>query len=706
MLDDRWQMGSDLEGERVRLRRMLAARSVAVVGASDREGSFGARLTTEALRSPGVGRVHLVHPTRASVFGRPCLPSLADVPEPVDLVLLGVPDKAVAPTLAIAAQRGDGGAVVFGTVHGFKEDVVAAAGDLPVVGGGCMGFVDTTTGVRAIGYLERDPLPAGPIALVTHSGSVFSALLRTRRPLGYTLAVSSGQELVTTTAAYLEYALSLPETQVVGLVLETMREAPRLAAALAHAAARDIPVCAVTVGTSVRGRALVDAHSGAIAGSDAGWEALFSAYGVHRCSGVDDLTDSLEMFAIGRRHVPGTGRGIATAHDSGAERVLVADVAERLGLRFASLAESTVSRLTAALDPGLDPTNPLDVWGRGKDSGELFTECLGALADDPDVGVVALAVDLVEEYDGDDSLAVALETVLGRTDKPLAVVSHVPAAVDPVTAARLRGQGIPVLEGTASGLRALGHLMAEAPRPRPKARVDEQRASSWAARLADGELGTAAWAELLTDYGIPVVPGEAADTEESALAAAERLGYPVVLKSDAAGVRHKTEADGVRLGLADRAAVAAAYADLARRLGPRVVVQRQTSGVEVALGIVRDPLLGPLVMVATGGVLVELLADRAVALPPLDHDTAHSMIGRLSVSALLRGYRGSAPADVDALADAVVALGQLATELGDHLSGLDLNPVIVGPDSAHVVDALVLPADPAEVDAGRADTTG
>jgi acyl-CoA synthetase (NDP forming) len=675
-----------------RVRAMMSARSVAVVGASDREGSFGWRLTTEALRSPGPERVHLVSPTRTSAFGHPCVPSLADVPEPVDLVLLGIPDKALAPTLAIASRRGDSGAVVFGPVHGVRDEVVAAAGDMALVGGGCMGFVDTTTGVRAIGYLERDPLPAGPIGLITHSGSVFSALLRTRRPLGYTLAVSSGQELVTTTADYLEYLLSLPETGVIGLVLETMRDAPRLAAGLAEAAARDIPVCALTVGTSVRGQALVDAHSGAIAGSDAGWEALFSAYGVHRCSDLDDLTDSLETFSIGRRHVPGTGRGIATAHDSGAERVLVADVAERLGVRFASLSEPTVTRLSAALDPGLIPMNPLDVWGRGADTVELFTACLGALADDPDTGVVALACDLVEEYDGDDSLVVVLENLLTQTDKPLAVVAHVTSAIHQAMADRLRASGVPVLEGTASGLRALGHLMAPPPRPRPVVTVDADRQARWAARLGTGEtLGTAEWSTLLNDYGIPVVPGESVSARDAAVAVADRLGYPIVLKSDAAEVHHKTEADGVRLGLRDAAAVATAYDDLAGRLGPRVVVQHQASGVEVALGIVRDPLLGPLVMVAAGGVLVELLADRAVALPPLDRETALELVGTLRVSALLDGYRGSAPADTGALVDALVALGQLAVELGDHLAGVDLNPVLVGARTAYVVDALVLP---------------
>jgi len=671
---------------------MLAARSVAVVGASDRPDSFGRRLAIEALRSPGIERVHLVHPTRSSVLDLPCVPSLAAVPEPVDLVMCGVPDKAVASTLAIASERGDAGAVTFGLLSGFKEDVVAAAGDMALVGGGCMGFVNTVAGVRAIGYLERDPLPSGPIGLVTHSGSVFSSILRTRRALGWTLAVSSGQELVTTTPDYLEYALSLPETRVIGLVMETMRDAPRLEACLADAAARDIPVCALTVGTSEGGQVLVDAHSGAIAGSDAGWEALFSAYGVHRCADLDDLTDSLETFAIGRRHVPGTGRGIATAHDSGAERVLLADVAERLDVRFASLTESTLARLSPMLDPGLVPMNPLDVWGRGSDTAELFTESLATLADDPDTGAVVLAVDLVEEYDGDESYAIVMENLLPRTEKPLAVLANVTSAISPAFADRLRSQGVPVLEGTASGLRALGHLMAEPPRPRPEVVVDPERQARWVARLSSGEALTGPeWTSLLGDYGIPVTPSQSVSTSSAAVAAAERLSYPVVLKSDAPEVHHKTEADGVRLGLRDAESVASAYADLAGRLGPQVVVQHQASGVEVALGVVDDPLLGPLVMVAAGGVLVELIADRAVALPPVDRETAFEMIRRLKVSVLLDGYRGAATADVDALADAVVALAQLVVELGSHLAGVDLNPVIVGPDTAYVVDALVLP---------------
>jgi len=237
---------------------MLEARSVALVGASARSGSLGARMIAELARSPSRPRTYLVNPRYADIGGVPCLPSLAEVPEPVDLVLLAVPDAKLADQLALAARTRARSAVVFGNAFdadgttGLRDRLagIATAAGMAVCGAACMGFVNVARGLRAVGYVEPDPVPAGPVALITHSGSVFSTLLRARRGFGFSLAVSSGQELVTTAAAYARYALQLKETQVLALVLEAIRDAGDLRAALETALRTDVPVVLVSVGLS------------------------------------------------------------------------------------------------------------------------------------------------------------------------------------------------------------------------------------------------------------------------------------------------------------------------------------------------------------------------------------------------------------------------------------------------------------------------
>ena len=326
---------------------MLEARSVALVGASPRPGTLGHRMVAEVARSPAAPAMYLVNPKYREIGGVPCHPSLAALRSPVDLVLLGVPDAALAGQVELAARRGDRSAVIFGGAYddGLRDHIAATAraAGMALCGAGCMGFVNVGYGLRAIGYQEPDPLPAGPVALVTQSGSVFSALLRTHRPLGYTVAVSSGQELVTTAAEYVSYALSLPETRVLALVLEAMRDARALRTVLEAAAVRQIPVVLLTAGRSAAGRALVTAHSGALAGADGAWEALADAYGVHRVADLAELTDTVELFTIGRRASSGsrgTRGGIATVHDSGLERAHVADLADELGVPFGQIAAS------------------------------------------------------------------------------------------------------------------------------------------------------------------------------------------------------------------------------------------------------------------------------------------------------------------------------------------------------------------------------
>ncbi len=480
------------------LTAMLEAHSIALVGASERPGSLGERMVAEVAASPSRPRLYPVNPRYDRIAGVPCHPRLADLPEPVDLVLLGVPDAALEEQLAAAAGRGDRSAVIFGSAYdvpgqppGLRARLagIARSAGMALCGAGCMGFVNVARGLRAVGYIEPHPIPAGPVALVTHSGSVFSTLLRSRRGIGFSVAVSSGQELVSTAADYARYALGLPETRVLALVLEAIRDAPLLRAVLAEADAADVPVVLLAAGGSVAGRALVSAHSGALAAGDGAWEALADAYRVHRTGDLAELADTLELFAIGRRGgagagsagvpgsgsagvpgsgsagVPGSGsadsarRGIATIHDSGLERAHVADLADQLGVPFADIGPATRDRLAAVLDPGLEPANPLDIWGTGRGAEQQFTESLIAMSEDPAVAAVALAVDLVPEFDGDESYLLALLSAAARTRRPLAVLAGLPASVDRVAAARLRAAGVPVLESVRTGLLALRHLL-------------------------------------------------------------------------------------------------------------------------------------------------------------------------------------------------------------------------------------------------------
>jgi acyl-CoA synthetase (NDP forming) len=441
------------------------------------------------------------------------------------------------------------------------------------------------------------------------------------------------------------------------------------------------------VGGSPTGRAMVAAHSGALAGADAGWHAFCDAVGAIRVRDLAEFTDTIELFSAGRRSNP-RAKGIATVHDSGAERALTADLAHALGVEFATLGHHTVADIEGLLDDGLIATNPLDVWGTGADTRGLFRACLRMIVDDPAVAVTALAVDLVTEFDGDTAYADAALDVAADTGAPLAVLTSIPSAIDQFDAERLRNNGIAVLEGASSGLAALGHLATwPLPIDHSDPGVDRTRRDRWLRRLADWDPG--AGFDLLADYGVPVARSRAAGTLQETLAAGREIGYPVALKTLSA--EHKSDVGGVVLGIADEDSLRAEFAAMTQRLGPAVTVQPMIAeGVEISVGVVRDPAFGPLLVVAAGGTLVELLDDRAVALPPLSRVGAMRLLDGMRIRALLAGWRGGAPVDLTALTDVIVAFSTLATELGDALDAVEANPVIASADGAVAVDALLV----------------
>jgi acyl-CoA synthetase (NDP forming) len=693
-------------GSRSALERMLEARSVAVIGASEREGSVGHETMVELLdKGRFEGAVYPVNPRYEELFGHRCFTSIADVPEPVDLAVISLANALLEETLTACADAGVGSAVIFAS--GFEEprqDVpplterlaaIARDAGMAICGGNCMGFVNVERGLRATGWEEPAHLEPGGITFVSHSGSAFAALLHNDRNLRLNLAVSSGQEFVTTTADYMTHALALESTKAIGLFIEAVRDPRAFMAALEAANERDVPVVVLKVGREAFTREMVTAHSGALAGEDGAFEALFEAFGVHRVESLDEMADTLALFVAGRRAGPGA---LATAHDSGGERAMMVDAAAQAGVPLATISEKTVLFLETVLDEGLLPVNPLDFWGTGRDAGAVIEGSLRALVKDPAVAALAFAVDLVTDDADDEGYFSCFLRVWPETDKPMAMLSNFAGGIDRSDVRRIYEAGAPALEGTLTGLAAFRHLFERRdhqalPPVAGSSPVGNEVRERWRARLSDGrpfdELEALA---LLAGYGVPVIESARADTLEDAIAAAERIGLPVAMKTAAPGVQHKSDVGGVRLGIDDASSLEDAYSDLERELGPQVTVAAMApEGVEVALGVVRDPQFGPLVLVAAGGVLIEVLRDRRLALPPLDSARARRMLDRLAVRPLLDGVRGAAPVDLAALERSVVALSWLAHDLGDDLEALDANPVICGPDGCVAVDALVIP---------------
>jgi acetate---CoA ligase (ADP-forming) len=692
--------------ERSALRAMLEAETVAVVGASAREGSFGERMLLELTEGGFEGRIFPVNPRYEEILGHRCFASIAEVPGPVDLVVIGLPNAALEEQLSAAAAAGARSAVIFASGHEEPRDgvppltsrlaAIARDAGMALCGGNGMGFLNLERKLRACGFYEPKDLPSGGATFISHSGSAFSALLHNDRNLRFNLVVSAGQEFVTTMSDYLAYALELESTRVVGLFLETIRDPAGFREALRAANERDVPVVALKVGREGRAKELVAAHSGALAGEDGAYEALFDAYGVLRVETLDEMLDTMTLMAAGRRAGPGA---LASIHDSGGERAMIVDLAARAGVPFAEISDATRERLAAALEPGLPPVNPLDAWGTGNAADDIYAECIRALLADDAVAALAFSVDLTTEDDPAAGYIETARTIWTETAKPVAMLSNLASAVDRNDVLRLAEAGVPVLEGTNTGLAAFRHLFAyrDVRALPPISDVGSPAAPGvrdrWRERLADGgPLSESEGLALLSDYGVPVTASMEASSTEEVVDAATTLGRPVALKTAAPGVLHKSDAGGVVLGLADDAALRAAYEDLAARLGPRVLVQPMAPrGVEMHLGIVRDVQFGPLVLVAAGGVLVELLADRRLALAPLDEARARAMVDRLQTRRLLDGVRGAPAADVDALIGAVVAMSRLAADLGDHVDAIDANPVICGPDGCVAVDALVVP---------------
>ncbi|WP_119389745.1 acetate--CoA ligase family protein [Taklimakanibacter lacteus] len=683
-----------------RLDPLLKPASIAYMGASTRPNTPGNAMIRAALRDGYKGEVFAINKKYPSVEGIACHPDLASLPRTVDHVVLGVANEHLESGLAQAIRHGARAVTIFASCnlpgHGDslarRLQAMAREAGIVICGGNSMGFANPPLGLVVSGYMAKHPLAPGGIAFITQSGSAFSALAYNDRRLKFSAAISSGRELTVTTADYIDWALAQKETRAIGLFLETARDPENFAASLAAAERRHMPVVVLKVGRTEMSAAFAASHSGAIAGDNAAYDALFSKYGVLTANTLDELAANLLLFGGTKRPGPG---GLASIHDSGGEREMVADLAQRTGVPFARISSETRVRMAAHLDDDLKPDNPLDAWGTGRDFETHVEACLEALIEDSDTAIGVMFQDIRTGSYVAEGFTNAAIRVSRRSPKPVAVVANYSALDHRELALAVTEAGVPVIDGTAEGLMAIRNLLAFRDHlpSAPPGRPSNPAQAKWRARLSSGTpLSESEGLALIADYGIRVPRHHWAEKLEDVLAAARSIGFPVALKTASPGILHKSDKQGVVLGITDETALTAAYHSMAQRLGPQVLVAEMAAkGVELALGLVHDAQFGPYLMVAAGGVWIEVLKDRTVAMPPLDSRRATALVDGLHIRPLLDGRRGAAPADLASLAASVMSLSAIAEELGDLIGEMDINPLIVSPSGAVAVDALVIP---------------
>ncbi|KAA3448225.1 CoA-binding protein [Mesorhizobium sp. SARCC-RB16n] len=684
-----------------RLEPLLAPRSIAFVGASPRAGTPGNDMLRMIEKAGFTGKIYPVNPKYEQIEQYQCWPSIAALPNLVDLAVLSVANSRLEETVREVVKAKARAAVIFGSGY-LENDInpplterisrLARDAGLEICGGNCMGFYNDAAKVWAAAFAtEREALP-GNITFISHAGSAYGALVHNDRRFRFNLAVSAGQELTTTAADYMDYALEQPETRVIGLFLEEVRNPQAFVAALEKAAAKAIPVVVLKVGRTEASAALAVSHSGAIAGNDAAYLALFDRHGVLQVDTLDELAATLLLFAQPRRPAKG---GLAVIGDSGGEREMIVDLAEHYRLPFAQISPATASRLAARLEHGLEPVNPLDAWGTGHEYIERFADCFTALLDDPNTALGVFFNDLRDDYPVHEGFAEAALRAFARTGKPVAYATNYSRVHNAKASLALTRSGIPVLDGTSAALKAVRNMLAH--RDFLGRTVDQPphvaTSRDWLPLLRGGPpLSEADALTLLADYGIQTLPFQIVESADAAVEAARAIGFPAVLKTAEPGILHKTERMGVILRLPDESAVKASWTDLASRIGPRVLVTRMApTGVELALGLTVDPQFGPLVMVAAGGVWIEVLRDAQYALAPFGPATAHELLSRLRIRPLLKGARGQAPADLNRLAETVARFSVLASDLAEVIAEVDVNPIIASPDGTFALDALVVP---------------
>jgi acyl-CoA synthetase (NDP forming) len=707
------------------VRALFNPRNIAIVGASDRPGNWSQRVFRSLKKFEFPGAIYAVNPRNKTVWGgETCYPSLSELPEAPDHVVVIVPGAAAVDAITEAGKAKARSATVFSGGFGEGGDPKgrALAADLrraiedagmAVSGPNCMGNLAAPSRMMTIPDDRITTLDRGPVGIVGQSGGIVMAIHRALLARGVTAgyAVTSGNEIGLNMADYIRYLADDPDIRAVACFIESIKEPAAFRRACEYARDAGKPVVAVKIGGSEESRRAALAHTGSLAGSLQCFDAVAETIGVVRVDTLDEVVETVEYFTHAK---PPKGPRLGAMTFSGGMKGLLLEAAERNGLTFPPLLPETNARMSEVLGVGTSLGNPLDAGFAALSSSEAYFKGIETMLADPNIDVLLVQEELppAPRLNNKVENLRQVDEMVTRAGKPIAVISMISYMFTEHTREfRAALKNLPVLQEIDKAVRAVGRagrygaLRDEAARIVPTTSTKPDVAAILKRRkpAADGlsVLNETDSKALLRAYGIATPRERVVASVDTAASAAKEIGYPIVLKLVSAEVTHKSDIGGVILGIRSEAELRSAYSRLQQnfakarpgaKLDQVLVAEQVTGGVELVLGVQRDPEVGPVVMFGTGGVLLELTKDVSFGAVPLPPWQAKAMIERTTAGRLLKGYRGAPACDEESVLAALTALGRLAHDLGDEIESVDINPLVAQPagQGAVALDALVV----------------
>ncbi|MGB7918743.1 MAG: bifunctional acetate--CoA ligase family protein/GNAT family N-acetyltransferase [Desulfobacterales bacterium] len=695
------------------LDRLFAPRSLAVVGASDRKGTIGAAVMHNLLESGFAGTVYPINPRHPTISGQKTYAKISDLPEAVDLVVIAVPIQMVPELIAECAATRVGAAVIIsggGKETGeqgraVEQAIAEAARDsgVRIIGPNCLGVISSRVNLNA-SFAAQMPLP-GSMAFISQSGAVCGAVLdlSIKEHIGFSYFVSLGSMLDVKFGDVIDYLGNDPQVGSIVMYMENLTRHRNFMSA-ARAVARIKPIIVLKAGRTRAGAAAAASHTGALSGEDDVYDAAFKRAGILRVRTFEELFDCAELLAKQPKII---GPGLAIITNSGGPGVMAADALADYGFEPVALSEETLKKLDAVLPPHWSRGNPIDILGDA--AVDEYYKVVAICENAPEVN--GLLVILVPQA-MIDPVEVANAICDQIKDRPFPVLtSWVGGPLAERGRAVFHRAGIPTFDTPERAVRAFTNLwryarnvelLQQIPSGLPRRLdFDRQKAGSLIRQGLERKSPVMTEVEakaLLAAYGIPINQTEIAFSADEAVRKAQQVGYPVVLKIYSREIAHKTEAGGVALGLENDAEVREAYSRIIHSAmtlattggteGTTVQPMLTPPMVELILGAKNDPDFGPVVLFGMGGILTEVIRDRAIALPPLNRLLARRLIEDTKVYQILKGFRNQPAANLDLLEEILIQLAQLITDFAE-IEELDINPLFVTGDSFRAVDARV-----------------